>query len=577
MKKRNFFIALGMLLSVSFTSLSSSIWDKKSNEMAHAIEAAETNFDNDPIHSSTTIQNYYSSISEGETGSTLLNDLHSLNSTKRKKMVGYKNMGRYYKQTDGDPDNPNNLILFYSGTSYKFNGSFGSSSDDVNREHVWPNSKGGGSVEGDIHMTRPTLAGENGSRGNSFYVENGTGSSGWDPAMESFGLEKYRGISARIIFYCAIADTSLTLVDKNYDSSANKTMGKLSDLLKWNLQYEIDDTETRRNDAAQSIQGNRNPFIDDRSLPCKIWGDTNATTRAVCAGQYDDRPTPTSVEIQLSSKTLNIGETAQATAKVLPADANQKVAWKSSDLSVATISSTGLITALKEGTTTITATSVEKATIMASITLQVQKKSFLELTSLTIKGTPTKTNYQAGDFFDGTGLEIEGKLKDGTTTTISPSDLMWMSEKTYSNVLSEEDTSVLGIYDDKLTCKYNGIEVSSTTTNQVIKVERFGKLDSTNFEVGQPFDSSGIRMRVYEKDGFFYDIAPNNLKWNIETISKDIAYAIGTHEGYSIYVEIKTGKNDSVTNSCSKSSTNALFSMSLLVFILSIFVKKKFE
>ena len=253
------------------------------------------------------------------------------------------------------------------------------------------------------------------------------------------------------------------------------------------------------------------------------------------------------------------------------------MAWKSSDLNVATISSTGLITALKEGTTTITATSVEKATIMASITLQVQKKSFVELTSLTIKGTPTKTNYQAGDFFDGMGLEIKGKLKDGTTTTISPSDLMWMSEKTYSNILSEGDTSVLGIYDGKLTCKYNGIEVSSTTPNQIIKVERFGKLTSTNFEAGQPFDPSGIRMRVYEKDGFFYDIASNNLKWNIETISKDIAYAIGTHESYSIYIEIKTSKNDSVTNSCSKSSTNALFSMSLLVFILSIFVKKKFE
>ena len=173
--------------------------------------------------------------------------------------------------------------------------------------------------------------------------------------------------------------------------------------------------------------------------------------------------------------------------------------------------------------------------------------------------------------------EKKGKLKDGTTTTISPSDLMWMSEKTYSNILSEEDTSVLGIYDGKLTCKYDGIEVSSTTTNNIIKVERFGKLYTTQFETGQPFDPSGIRMRVYEKDGFFYDIASNNLKWNIETISKDIAYAIGTHEGYSIYVEIKTGKNNSSSNSCSKSSTNALFSMSLLVFILSIFVKKKFE
>ena len=535
----------------------------------------QTGLKGDPILDDTTIQSYYSSVNLEATNTSLLNALHTLNSNKRRKMVGYSNMGTYYPQTDGDPNNSRNLIAFYSGTSATFSGNF---SGNINREHVWPNSRGGGNVEGDIHMPRPTLRAENGSRGNSFYVEGKNSSTaGWDPAMETFGLEKYRGISARIIFYCAIADTSLTLIDKTTDSSSNKTMGKLSDLLKWNLEYEIDSTETQRNDAAQSIQGNRNPFIDDRSLPCKIWGDTNAATKAVCAGQYDDRPTPTSVEIQLSNKTLNIGETEQATAKVLPVEANQKVAWKSSDLTVATISSTGLITALKEGTTTITATSVEKAAIMTSITLQVQKKSFLELTSLTIKGTPTKNKYQAGDFFNGTGLEIEGKIKDGTTTTISPSDLMWMSEKTYSNILSEEDTSVLGIYDGKLTCKYDGIEVSSTTTNNIIKVERFGKLYTTQFETGQPFDPSGLRMRGYEKDGFFYDIASNNLKWNIETISKDIAYAIGTHEGYSIYVEIKTGKNNSSSNSCSKSSTNALFSMGLLVFILSIFIKKKFE
>lgn len=577
MKKRNFFIALGMLLSVSFASLSTLAGNKKSNEVAFAIEAAETNFDNDPIHSSTTIQNYYSSIGDDETGSTLLNDLHSLNSKKRTKLVGYKNMGKYYKQTDGDPNNSNNIIVFYSGESVAFSGSFGG---NVNREHVWPNSRGGSSVEGDIHMPRPTLTNENGSRGNSFYVEGKkTSNSGWDPAMESFGKEKYRGISARIIFYCAIADTSLTLIDREYDSSSNNTMGKLSDLLKWNLQYEIDATETRRNDAAQSIQGNRNPFIDDRSLPCKIWGDTNAETKAVCAGQYDDRPTPTSVEIQLSNKTLSVGETAQVTAKVLPSEANQKVAWKSSDLTVATISSTGLITALKEGTTTITATSVEKATITASITLQVQKKSFLSLSSITLKGTPAKTNYQAGDFFDGTGLEIEGTLKDGTKVTVSSNDLTWMSEKTHSNVLSEEDTSVLGIYDGKLTCKYEGIEVSSTSTNEVIKVERFGKLSKTNFEVGETLDTNGIRMRVHEKDGFYYDVAAINLTWNIETITKETTYAIGTYENYSIYVEIELGNKDSsnTSSSCSTSSTRALLSMSLLVFILSIFIKKKID
>ena len=223
---------------------------------------------------------YYSNTNLNATGTTLLSELRSLNSSKRKFTPGYKNLGSYYHRTDGDPNNPNNIIAFYSGTSVSFNGSFGG---NVNREHVWPNSRGGSSVEGDLHMTRPTITSENGSRGNSFYVEGKkSSSSGWDPAMESFGKEEYRGISARIIFYCVIASSNLKLVDVENDSTGNKSMGKLSDLLKWNLQYDIDETEIRRNEAVLDIQGNRNPFIDDRSLACRVWGDTNATTKSIC-------------------------------------------------------------------------------------------------------------------------------------------------------------------------------------------------------------------------------------------------------------------------------------------------------
>ncbi|MCH5172172.1 MAG: endonuclease [Erysipelotrichales bacterium] len=223
---------------------------------------------------------YYSNVNFNTTGTALLSELRSLNSSKRKFTPGYKNLGKYFPQTDGDPEKPGNIIAFYSGTSVSFNGSF---SGNVNREHVWPNSHGGNQVEGDLHMTRPTIASENGSRGNSFYVEGMKHSSnGWDPAMESFGLEEYRGISARIIFYCVIASNSLKLVEAEKGSSGDNSMGKLSDLLKWNLEYDIDETEIRRNEATLKIQGNRNPFIDDRTLACRVWGNTNNATKEVC-------------------------------------------------------------------------------------------------------------------------------------------------------------------------------------------------------------------------------------------------------------------------------------------------------
>ena len=60
-------------------------------------------------------------------------------------------------------------------------------------------------------------------------------------------------------------------------------MGKLSTLLKWNLEYDIDETEILRNDVLyEKYNHNRNPFIDDRNYACRIWGNTNSTTKEIC-------------------------------------------------------------------------------------------------------------------------------------------------------------------------------------------------------------------------------------------------------------------------------------------------------
>lgn len=227
---------------------------------------------------------YYSSINSNSSETALLSSLQSLNSAKLKTRVGYKpmlsNPSKGFYVTD--PGNTSYTITaFYSGTVK-------AGTSGLNREHVWPASRtvlgrDNDPLENDIHMVRPTIEKENGSRGNSFYVEGKcSGSGGWDPAMEDFGLESYRGDSARIIFYCVVADSKLKLVDKEDDSMSNHTMGKLSDLLKWNLKYPVLEREKTRNTGAEGLQGNRNPFIDHPEYACKIWGNTNATTKQIC-------------------------------------------------------------------------------------------------------------------------------------------------------------------------------------------------------------------------------------------------------------------------------------------------------
>jgi len=77
-----------------------------------------------------------------------------------------------------------------------------------------------------------------------------------------------------------------------------------------------------------------------------------------------------SVEIQGSD--ITEGLNSQMEAIVLPENANNKsILWESSDVSVAEISSTGLITAKMNGTITITATAKDRGTIKSTKTITI--------------------------------------------------------------------------------------------------------------------------------------------------------------------------------------------------------------
>ncbi len=546
--------------------------------------AAETTteedpFKDDPIHGSTSIQNYYSTIDFDQKGTDLLSQLQALNGRKRTKTVGYKNMGRYYDETDGDPNRSGNLICFYSGKSEPFSGSFGGS---INREHVWPNSRGGNQVEGDIHMPRPTLVSENGSRGNSFYVEGATGGSyGWDPAMESFGKEYYRGISARIIFYCVVASSNLKLVDTTNDQVSNNSMGKLSDLLKWNLEYPIDATEIRRNDAAMGIQGNRNPFIDDRTLPCKIWGDYNSNTREVCAkytsgGGTDHKPT--SISVTPNPVTLALGEEKQLEVKVEPSEASQQVMYESSDTRVVKVSQTGLLTAQSEGEATIKIVSMENTAIMAEVEVHVSG-----VEKIILLGKPQKTTYQEGDTFDPTGIKVKAIYTDGHEEVLENDDCLWLDQEHASKELHEGTK--------KMICVYKGVqkelslpEEFQVTHNSQVQAKELsvislsGTLQKTTYRENEVFDPTGLKVEAKYGDGSLVEVT-DKVKWTPETIKPSTKYVTGTYQEGSIErtVIVLFEKKESPSKSgCGKSSMSLLWTtIALFVVIGTTLIKRK--
>ena len=232
------------------------------------------------------ISEYYSDINDSLVGNSLLNSLKALNGQKKEKDIGYSSMGTgpsgYFKYTDFDPASVKynsegvpfgtKILSFYSGIS----------TTSFNREHVWPKSRGGDKVENDILMVRPTIKEENSDRGNSSYVTGkATEHNGWDPVTafsNTIGVaESIRGECARIIFYCLTAATGLTLSDTT--GVGSNDMGKLTDLVKWSCENPVSIREKRRNVGSQYVQGNRNAFVDHPEYVCRIWGNSNSSTK----------------------------------------------------------------------------------------------------------------------------------------------------------------------------------------------------------------------------------------------------------------------------------------------------------
>ena len=83
-----------------------------------------------------------------------------------------------------------------------------------------------------------------------------------------------------------------------------------------------------------------------------------------------------SITLNEKSAIMNVSETKQLTATVLPNNATDKtVNWKSSNISVATVSSNGFVTAIAEGAATITCTANDGSGVSASCTITVTEQT----------------------------------------------------------------------------------------------------------------------------------------------------------------------------------------------------------
>ncbi len=281
------------------------------------------------------------------------------------------------QSADEDPTNSNNMVYFYTRDSVSKN-----AAETWNREHVWCQSLSNGNwgeKEGgtDLLHIRPTYSNTNSSRGNLPYGDlNKANPKYFDPSIPAvvddntkmpFGyqnasyfepLDYVKGDVARIIMYMWTAyngwegektytPLSITDIIESYDT-----------LLRWHTMDKPDVLEGHRNDYCESSnQANRNPFVDHPEFAWKIFGNeasTNVKNACMAAYPSGEIVAPTDIALNKESALLEVGNTLELTPSFTPNNAFANITWTSSNNSVATVNN-GLVTAISEGTATITA------------------------------------------------------------------------------------------------------------------------------------------------------------------------------------------------------------------------------
>lgn len=294
----------------------------------------------------------------------------------------------------------------------------------INREHIWakshgfdtePSSSDNGGARGDLMHLWPGNGKANNIHNNLFFGNvdkrkeyTDLGDKYWPSISgnykgESLTLgsgtvfepqDKDKGDIARAIFYMVarynyyggadgdpingnnpnlVLAADLSENDRVGTSSETDpySMGILSDLLEWNRLDKPDAWEIHRNDLLyRNYTMNRNPFIDFPEWADYIWGEkagtgiADPTKDALNDWKGDIVGTVTLNKDKLALKTGS-NETLIATSSD-----GSPISWSSNNTSVAIVNSSGKVSAIAKGNTTITASATIEGTLV-SATCQV--------------------------------------------------------------------------------------------------------------------------------------------------------------------------------------------------------------
>ena len=211
----------------------------------------------------------------------------------------------------------------------------------------------------------------------------------------------------------------------------------------------------------------------------------------------------TSITLDSSSLNWSVGKTGTLKASVSPSSAtNKNVTWKSSNTSVATVSSAGLVTAVGSGTATVTCTAADGSGVSASCTVKVSADA---ISSILLTST-------ASSIYTGNHAYINAATTPANKTVNYSSSNTSVATVTQSGIVTgvsagkavitvkDPKSSVKNTYTITVVSSSGGVSLSNTTAS--VAADKTFYLKS--YTSGTSFKSSDTSVASVSSKGFVY-------------------------------------------------------------------------
>jgi uncharacterized protein YjdB len=173
------------------------------------------------------------------------------------------------------------------------------------------------------------------------------------------------------------------------------------------------------------------------------------------------------VDVSPATASLTVSQTIQLTETISPSNAtDQSVTWSTSDANVATVNSSGLVTAVGAGTATITATSNDSGSFADTCTVTVSSGG--GTSNVALGASATASAYQD----DSEGVRPPSELVDGNTGDNERWSAQGYSQWALLDLGDQYDLSEVRLYPYQSRAYQYTVEVSADGSSYTTVVDR---------------------------------------------------------------------------------------------------------